>query len=204
MRNHNPPAGYPFAVRYNNWGYSPGWQLFSYLFPDGTNSPAYWYNAAPAIGSISGYTTPIAYSDAVLAQSLDESTLGNPGIGVESACATSGSSPNLYQYGLGIGFYANPLPNVGPVSDGVFQVGPLESVAADSYGPRMFRPTLARGSDGYVPLYNGNSSSRGWMTWMFYVPTQVNQKTTDGCDSYSNYLSDSQSIGVSLVFITEI
>ena len=127
---------------------------------------------------------------------------GCAGIGFESSCVTSGSSAHLYQYGKGIGFFPNPTPTVGSVQNGQGQAGPLLSTSSDSSGPRMFRPRLARDYEGYVPLYSGGST-RTWITWIFYNPTQINSHTTDGCDAYTRFLSSDQRFDWSYLYITE-
>jgi hypothetical protein len=223
MQWYNPSryglSPFPFMVTYNDWGCSAfeecNHAVFSYLSQDditynfwyGPNPDAEPKEHAPYLVP-SGFSGSLYFPDAILVGSLD-ARRGIPGIGLASHCY-EGSNPPLtadhrYQYGKGIAFFNNPsrVPSTSqsnPETAWAF-AGGLESVSGDSFGPRMFRPKVARNEYGYVPPRRGYP--RTWVTYLYYTYTQINKTAGTGCDSYDNALSSGQSIGVSRLTITE-
>jgi hypothetical protein len=198
------PPGYPFLTTYNDWGYTIGAQIFGYLSPEGTNTMYYWYNLSPAYIDLasSGFTGFLPMPDALLPGSLDEGTRGIPGIGFSDVCATADTR---YGYGKGIGFYPNLVPSVGSVSGGVAILGPLQSVASDSYGPRMGgAPSVARDSGGFIPLAVNGPNYRQWQTMIFYNPSQLRNYPTDPCNNYTRWASSDQKLSTTLLIINEM
>jgi hypothetical protein len=176
------PSSYPFMTTFNNWWYSGsggGNQMFDYISPDGTNTTYYWFNNALASLNPGGvYQAAGQFPDALLKDTLDQATLGTPGIGFNELCVPGNSQ---YRYGLGLGFYPNLVPTVGSIWDGVPVAGQLASVSSDAYGPRMFSPKIFRDSNGYIPKYGSSS----WETWIIYNPAKTNVNGSDSCTGYS-------------------
>jgi hypothetical protein len=194
-------SGWPFMLLFNNWGY--GNQLFSYLAQNPL-SFYYWYGPENTpYYEPSGFFGASYYPDAILANSLDQSTKGHPGIGFESHCY---AADRRFTYGKAIAYFENPsnipLGTPGPRAGHYFP-GPLAGVVEDAgRGPRMFRPRVARDPYGYIPVSSATGSSRTWTTKLYYTGTQVNISPIDDCDRYTNWAS-SQNIHVTSLTITE-
>ena len=200
---------YPFMVTYNDWGYLPcGNCLFNYLSQDDLVYN-YWYGPEPTPFLVPPNFAGASYlPDAILLASLDVARKGDPGTGFESHCY-EGPNPRFtadhrYQYGKGIGFFNNPskVPFTSPQTAWAFPLA-LESVSEDAFGPRMFRPRVARNEYGYIPPQSYHGYPRTWVTYLYYTYSQINRTAGSGCDGYDQWDASPQSIGVSRLTITE-
>lgn len=203
------PSWIPLLTVYNDWSYTSGGQQFGYL-TDAPEGPwYYWYSVggawAPPGGTPFSLGVPnpyrgltLQFPDAVLSNSLDAASLGNPGFAVGSGCDTRSSS-GPYNYGTGIGFFDQPVPMLGAASDGIAVFGDLASTNSDSYGPRMFEPRLARNAHGYIAP--SSLSPRQWTTYLYYNDAQTGD-SSNKC-GYPRWWSSDQRFAVSLVTITE-
>lgn len=207
VKNYGGPQGFPIMVVYNDWSYSSGGQQFTYLSPSVTGPWSYWSNVSPAYAPPGGSATSLGtpnpyrgireYPDLMLAQSADESTLGNPGFAVADGCDTrSYSGP--FNYGTGLGYFPDPVHTNRIAQDGIAVFGGLSSVSSDSYGPRMFRPRLARNEYGYITP--SSTSPRIWNTYVVYNDLQTGT-SSDRC-GYGNWNS-TQRFSISTVSIME-
>lgn len=207
VTHYGGPQGFPLMAVYNDWSYSSGGQQFTYLSPTVTGPWYYWSNELPAYAPPGGNSTSLGipnpyrgireYPDLILAQSADQSTLGNPGFAVADGCDTrSGSGP--YNYGTGIGYFPDPVHTNRPTQDGIAVFGGLSSVSSDPYGPRMFRPRLARNEYGYLPPTSTNPTI--WNTYVVYNDLKTGN-SGNKC-GYGNWNS-TQRFSISSVSIME-
>jgi hypothetical protein len=189
------PATTPFLLTYNDWG-APTTDLLAFQ-SDGTNNLQMWYQIPTA--STGGGT--VILPDAILGQSLDAATLGDPAIGIQSACV---AGDGRYQYPKGIAFYDDLIPaseEPVPSAPGLYFPGPLESVSNDTNGPRMFRPRLSRNESGYIlPLPDVPGLPHTWQGFLYYNDAQVGN--IDQCGYYRWFTSD-QRFSVSYFEIRE-
>lgn len=184
----------PFLTTYNDWG-APTTDLYA-MQSDGTGSFQSWYQLPTASSDRGTLILP----DAILGQSLDAATLGDPSIGMQSGC---GPGDGRYQYPDGLAFYDGLIPAPGePASaTGLFFAGPLESVSNDKNGPRMFRPRLARNESGYIiPVPDQPGLPHTWQSFLYYNDAQVG--STGQC-GYSRWFSSGQRFSVSFIQIRE-
>jgi hypothetical protein len=201
---------YPFMGIYNNWGCDAlplcGQAVFNYLSQD-DDTYYYWYGPehTPAFRPEPnpddwGYALP--FPDAILLGGLDVPRQGNPGIGFSSQCYTP---DGYYGYCLGIGFFNNPA-NVPYTSlkTGYFFEGALESTSSDSNGPRMFSLRVARNEYGYIAPQSYHGYPRQWVTYVYYNPTQQRKSGEPACSVTTWKTTQSQSISVSRLTITEL
>jgi hypothetical protein len=169
-----------------------------------TTNVTHWYSANPAYSPNlrgQGYTDTYVYPDILLTGSLDDSTFGPPGLGVQSSCWTSGSDADLYQYSRILGYF--PSPTKSNALGGVAAGEAIRSIYYDSHGDRSFRPRFARNSQGFVPLSSSTPTSRTWSTFALYNPIQITQNSSDGCSNYTRWNTSDQQFAFSLVTITE-
>jgi hypothetical protein len=188
-------AALPFLTAFNDWG-APTNNLYTFQSADGTNNLQPWYQT-PTASSASG---TLVLPDAILGQSLDAATLGDPAIGVQSACVPG---DGRYQYPAGIAYYDGLIPAPGEAvsPNGLFFAGPLESVSNDKDGPRMFRPRFSRNELGYImPLPDRPGLPHTWQGFLYYNDAQVGSQSQCG---YSRWFSSGQRFSVSWFQIRE-
>ncbi len=201
---YEPTAPAPFVIIYNDWGNPQGGtQLESAYTTDGATNLSHWYSANPAYSptlETQGYSSTYIYPDILLIGSLDESTFGPPGIGVESSCWTSGSDANEYGYSRLLGYFPSPMKS--NALNGAAEGEAIHSIYYDSDGERTFRPRFARNSHGFVPLSSSTPTSRTWYTFALYNPMQITN-SGDPCSDYSRWTSSDQEFAFTTVTITE-
>ncbi|MBI4478987.1 MAG: hypothetical protein HY651_03090 [Acidobacteria bacterium] len=196
-------------VTYNDWGcYASPFcdqAVFNYRSQD-DDSYDYWYGPeqTPAFRpepNPDDWSYALPLPDGILLGALDVPRQGNPGIGFSSQCYTP---DGYYQYCLGIGFFNNPsnVPSASPKAGDFFE-GSLESVSADSHGPPMFSPRIARNEHGYIAPQSYHSYPRTWVTYLYYNATQQRKSGDPACSVTTWKTSQSQSISVSRLTITE-
>ncbi len=198
------PLTDPLKVTYNDWGFTGmygGVALFSGLFAPNMSTGGFW--SGPTWSPNNGgpwFETIYYFPDAMLINTLDESTYGPPAIAFQSTCQLT---DRRYQYAVGLSYFPNPHSST-PIN-GTAYPGPLEGTSSDTNGPRMFRPRVARNEHGYIPTTAPGSSGslRIWKTYLYYNDKQINVNSTDPCNSYSRWNTSDQRFSVSELTIME-
>ena len=183
-----------FLVTYLDWG-APSQDIFLDI-SNGSSDP--WnLHRIPTAADSGFYILP----DAILGQSLNSETLGDPAIGFQSGCV---AGDGRYQYPRGIAMYEDLDRSAGrgaPLEPGAFYPGPLESVSSDQYGPRMFRPRLARDEHGYIlPVPDVPGQPRMWQSFIYYNDAQIGNQNQCG---YFRWFDSNQRFSVSYIEIHE-
>jgi len=79
----------------------------------------------------------------------------------------------------------------------------LEDALA-SVGQSMFRPRMARNSDGFILPDDPNGYPRTWTTYVYYTPDNINGNGSNCNDNYKQiWKSQTQNFGVTQVVVTE-
>ena len=149
------------------------------------------------------------YGDVMLANTMDATTKGSPSLTLHEQCTGDyepgwgiGLGPDPYPWGSATG-YRFPIYNPGigtySVHGGEAQAGYLASV-----GQSMFRPRMARNSDGFLTPDDPLAYPRVWRTYVYYSPGNINGNGSSCSDEYKQiWKTVTQNFGVSEVVITE-
>ncbi|MBI2687331.1 MAG: hypothetical protein HYX27_13515 [Acidobacteria bacterium] len=194
VTNYDALSGYGVLALYNDWNSPYGGQMFAAV-GDG-NSFNYWYGPG---GETYASGTLVKFGDVLLGGSLDASTKGSPSLTFHETCTGNnvpgygiGINPDPYPYGSGTG-YRSPIP-----ATGIIQSGTVNVISTS-----MFRPRMARNSQGFLDPDNPSSNPRTWTTYVYYTPGAINTGSNCSDNYHQVWKSTSQNFGVSEVVITE-
>jgi hypothetical protein len=207
-------SGYNLLALYNNWSYNPntysppiggGGSMWGSV---GSSTTMYFWHGPGGETWSPGVATPL-FGDVMLGNTIDATTKGSPSLALHEQCAGDyepgwgiGLGPDPYPYGAATG-YRLPIYNdqIGTYSvhPGATQAGSLASVNIS-----MFRPRMARNSDGFLTPDNPSSYPRVWRTYVYYTPGNINGNGSSCANEYKQiWKTFTQNFGISEVVITE-
>ena len=143
----------------------------------------------------------------MLGGTVDEAAIGSPSVVFHEQCTGN------YMPGYGVGMNPDPYPyqpsnqttrfigtNPNQIQGGVLQAGAIAST-----GPSLFRPRMARNSDGFILPDNPGGYPRTWTTFLYYTPGDINGNGSSCGDNYKQiWKTQTQNFGVSQVIIKEL
>jgi hypothetical protein len=166
-------SSWPYMLNYNDYSYQVfGQEVFGYLSPwnDGANNYYYWYDTQPAskVAQCGGYE--VLNPDVILANSLEESTSGDPSIaiGSDQSCSTAFGSALAFWSTLVPYYFGSYVGSIGAGPDNALGINSkMVAGTFPSSGNGIDDPKFARNNYGYLEPTPGVSPTT-WHSYIYY------------------------------------